>query len=169
MYDSHIARGNGLATNSSRALSPNVYNFHEYKEQKSFQSVSIHDARKEQILLELYEVCKESIEAGRDTDKSSFQSAIAFIISLDLRIQSASVGIEADGKALLEWVSKEPTGNLTMFSLVFDQNDYVYSTMKNGVPGSCGALNYCEESRQMIEDLLKRTLQRKHASYSTGT
>jgi hypothetical protein len=122
--------------------------------QPADHSASAIENAKNRVFAEMLEMIRDAAIEGRALDYTSVQQAINFLAYLPYNIQPPSSGLEPDGKLLLEWVRREPSGHLSMFSLVFDDDDFIFSALADGAPSIRGTLNYCSESRLSIEQMI---------------
>jgi len=132
----------------SAALS-NVVNLSDYARKSS---PSILEARRQAFQFEMLEMNAEAASQGLMADPNSLAEAFDFVDTLDLRTTMPCATVEPDGKIMLEWVKRENDGKITMFSVIFDDGNLVFSSMTRGQPGSRGVLNMCGESRKDLQN-----------------
>jgi len=82
--------------------------------------------------------------------------AKGFIRDLPLDIDSPALSAEDGGSVLIEWYKKPRGEEATIFSVVFGTDNYLFSLLRNGTIKSNGALNYSDESLEMIFNLLRK-------------
>jgi hypothetical protein len=133
---------------SSHAVElPKVINLGDYR-----QSRSISMDWKKHLLDELANIASEENELNQ----VSALRAKEFIRDLPLQIEAPSVGIEENGNVLIEWYKKPRLEEPTIFSIILGSDNYIFSSLQNGVPDSHGALNYSHQSLDMILILIQK-------------
>jgi len=136
----------------SRSASTNLVVLDDFRPKPTSHSAL--DNSRKLFHQEMREIVFEAAESGSPVDVQSFCEAFDFVEGMDVRMPMPSPSFEADGAILLEWAKRELTGELTVFSIIFHDGNYIFSSMSRGVPGANGALNCCDESQLTLYSLL---------------
>lgn len=75
---------------------------------------------------------------------------------LPLLITPPEIGINDDGTLLLEWAKREDNSHMTMFSLMLNGTEIIFSLMHSGDIKEYGAKLHTKNSIKEIENLLNQ-------------
>ena len=87
---------------------------------------------------------------------SSLLNAKNFLDFLPLDIDAPHVSANADGSILFEWYKKELNKEPTIFSAIVKNEAILFAVLQQGTPTTHGALNFSNESLDIITAAIRK-------------
>lgn len=114
------------------------------------QSYTIRGNWQSRKILELKSLAEECHRDNSSFDERSALKAREFIESLPFDLELPAIGVEDSGRILLEWFFKPSGDDPTIFSVVFGDENYIFSLMTPNESPCHGALSYSPVSMNLL-------------------